>query len=72
MGFWCRHRNQTRPRRDEEGEYLRCLECGARIPWSWPKSAPVFRPPKMAQARVTSFSSTSTLAVVWDAEKQSA
>lgn len=71
MGFWCRHRNQTRPRRDEEGEYLRCLECGARIPWSWPKSAPVFRPPKMAQSQAKSLTG-SPLAVVWVAKKKSA
>ena len=35
MSLLCRHRNQTTPRRDEAGQYRRCLECGKRIPWSW-------------------------------------
>ena len=35
MGLWCRHRSQTSPRRDESGEYCRCLDCGARIPCIW-------------------------------------
>ena len=70
MGLWCRHRKQTHPRRDEVGEYCRCLECGARVPWAWPKGGPMIRPPKMAQSRATA--SGSTLAVVWVAEKKSA
>jgi hypothetical protein len=32
---WCLHLKQTTPRRDEQGEYCRCLECGARLPWAW-------------------------------------
>lgn len=71
MGLWCRHRNQTSPRRDEQGEYLRCLECGERIPWSWPDRSPTIRPPKMVQSRATS-SAGRTLAVVWDAQKKPA
>ena len=35
MSIWCLHRNQTFPHKDPEGEYCRCLDCGARIPWSW-------------------------------------
>ncbi len=31
----CKHRHQTTPRKDERGEYRRCLDCSARIPWSW-------------------------------------
>ena len=27
----CGHRRTTTPRKDEEGAYVRCLECGARI-----------------------------------------
>jgi len=37
MGLWCRHRKQTSPRHDREGDYRRCLDCGVRIPWSWSK-----------------------------------
>jgi hypothetical protein len=43
MRLWCQHRNQTTPRRDEEGEYRRCLECGARIGWGW-RERTSFRP----------------------------
>ena len=28
----CAHRRITTPRRDEEGAYVRCLECAARLP----------------------------------------
>ncbi len=45
--FGCRHTNQTTPRRDEEGEYRRCIECGTRIAWAWPVDAPVIPPPTM-------------------------
>ncbi len=38
FSFWvllmvkgCAHRHTTTPRKDEEGAYVRCLECGARI-----------------------------------------
>jgi len=71
MGLWCRHQRQTSPRRDEKGEYLRCLDCGKRIPWSWPDRFPMIRPPKMRQARETS-SAGRALAVVWGAQKKSA
>ena len=27
----CAHRRTTRPRKDEEGAYVRCLGCGSRI-----------------------------------------
>ena len=27
----CAHRRTTTPRKDEEGAYVRCLECGSRI-----------------------------------------
>lgn len=32
MNF-CRHKHTTTPRHDEEGDYTRCLDCGARIPF---------------------------------------
>ena len=44
MDLFCRHQNQTTPRRDENGSYRRCLECGARISWTWPDNFPI-RPP---------------------------
>jgi len=34
----CKHRKQTTPRCDEEGEYRRCLDWGGRLPWSWPEN----------------------------------
>jgi len=49
MNLWCQHRNQTSPRRDNEGEYCRCLDCGARIAWSWPEDSPSLRPPRLVQ-----------------------
>ena len=53
MGPWCQHRNQTTPRRDEEGEYRRCVECGKRIPWAWPsggmaRATRMVEPPRTA------------------------
>ena len=50
MGFWCRHRNETTPRKDEKGEYRRCLDCGARIAWSWRDKFPI-RPPRLVQPK---------------------
>ena len=50
MSIWCRHRNQTMPRRDEDGEYQRCLDCAARIAWSWPDNFPI-RPPRLVQPK---------------------
>ena len=39
FSFWvllmvkdCAHRHTTTPRKDEEGAYVRCLECAARLP----------------------------------------
>jgi hypothetical protein len=49
MRLWCHHRNQTSPRRDERGEYRRCLDCGARLAWSWSDRFPI-RPPKIVQS----------------------
>jgi len=48
--IWCRHQNQTMPRRDEAGEYRRCLDCTERIPWCWPDGFPI-RPPQLVQPR---------------------
>ena len=48
MSLWCSHREQTSPRRDEVGEYRRCLECGARLAWAWPDKFPL-RPPRRTQ-----------------------
>jgi hypothetical protein len=31
----CLHRSRTSPRRDAQGDYERCLDCGARICWAW-------------------------------------
>ncbi len=48
--IWCRHRNQTMPRRDEAGEYRRCLDCTERMPWCWPDDF-LIRPPRLVQPR---------------------
>jgi hypothetical protein len=48
MISFCRHTKQTSPRRDEEGEYCRCLECTARIPWTWADDYPI-PPPRLVQ-----------------------
>ena len=42
MNALCWHTNQTTPRRDEQGEYCRCLDCGGRLPWSWSKDVSVY------------------------------
>ncbi len=47
--LFCTHKSQTTPRRDDEGEYRRCLECGARIPWAMPEDGVVIRPPILTQ-----------------------
>ena len=39
MGLFCYHLKLTTPRRDERGEYQRCLDCGGRLPWAWPDAA---------------------------------
>lgn len=51
--FLCDHPHQTTPRRDEAGEYRRCLDCGERLAWSWADDFPIL-PPKLIQPRVTS------------------
>lgn len=60
MGLWCRHSNQTWPRKDDEGEYCRCLDCGHRIPWSWGNTSTKRRPHQSRQA------TQRTRAVVFD------
>jgi DNA-directed RNA polymerase subunit RPC12/RpoP len=30
----CRHEHRTWPRRDELGTYVRCTDCGARLPYT--------------------------------------
>jgi hypothetical protein len=70
LGILCNHTNQTTPRRDEQGEYRRCLECGGRLPWSWPDD---FRigPPKLLQPRVSpTLRWPATL--VWESRRRSA
>jgi len=56
MSLWCWHQNQTSPRRDEQGEYCRCLDCGARIAWQWRDPFPVRprRPPRRSPWKVFS------------------
>lgn len=67
---WCLHQKQTTPRRDERGEYRRCLECGRRIPWSWADSFPI-RSPKLSQPPAAS--ALGQLAVaVWKPGRKSA
>ncbi len=66
--MFCRHKLQTTPRRDEAGEYRRCLDCGTRIRWSLP-DGPEFHPQitQMTQMenarRTTAFSSPSAKSV---------
>ena len=48
MSLWCHHPNQTTPRRDERGEYRRCLDCGVRIAWAWGDRL-LLRPPHQTQ-----------------------
>lgn len=45
--MFCRHKNQTTPRHDSEGEYRRCLGCGARIAWQMPGEP--LPPPRLTQ-----------------------
>jgi len=52
MGLWCRHRLQTSPRRDEAGEYCRCLDCGKRIAWAWSRN-PLYRMPGFFRLRAS-------------------
>lgn len=45
--MFCRHRKITTPRRDADGEYCCCLECGARIAWAL--DGPPLPPPVLTQ-----------------------
>jgi hypothetical protein len=47
--LFCRHIKRTTPRRDDAGEYCRCLDCGYRIPWSWGVESPTIRDPRKVQ-----------------------
>jgi hypothetical protein len=49
MLSFCRHTKLTTPRKDAEGEYCRCLDCTARIPWTWPDDFSI-PPPRVLQA----------------------
>jgi len=73
MGMLCNHPHQTTPRRDDVGEYRRCLECGERLAWSWPDDFPI-HPPKLMQARVTSAGPTLVRRPVtaWEQRRKSA
>jgi hypothetical protein len=55
MNIFCKHSRQTTPRRDPEGEYRRCLECGERLSWSWSDDFPI-APPKLVQPVAASVS----------------
>jgi hypothetical protein len=71
MGIWCRHPNQTSPRRDDLGEYCRCLECGARLPWSWQEEEPILHPPILTKPGRKP-PSRQTMEIVWRTETKSA
>jgi len=72
MGFLCRHQKQTNPRRDGEGEYRRCLDCGTRLTWAWADDFPI-PPPRMAEPR-RSFSLVRgrTTPAIWLEKRESA
>jgi len=69
LHWWCLHEKQTTPRRDEQGEYRRCLECGGRIPWSWADDFPI-RSPKLSQQPSTSLGQLGV--AVWKPGRKSA
>ena len=70
LGILCTHKHQTTPRRDVEGEYRRCLDCGGRLAWAWPDDFPI-RPPRSMERHVSSAQSwAATLA--WEASRKSA
>lgn len=74
MAMFCGHPRQTTPRRDEAGEYRRCLECGERLAWSWPDDFPI-HPPKLLQPQVVSSRGPSLVRraiAVWQQERKSA
>jgi hypothetical protein len=64
--FWCQHHHQTTPRRDEDGEYRRCLDCGERLAWSWPDQFSI-QPPRRMQSPVRP-----RAAFGWKVERKSA
>lgn len=66
----CLHQNQTTPRRDEQGEYRRCLECGGRIPWSWADDFPIRAPKPSQPSEAPSFSRAAMAG--WKLERKSA
>ena len=66
----CRHQTLTTPRRDERGEYRRCLDCGTRLAWSWGDDFPIL-PPRPAQA-LAEFPMRQAARLVWDASRKSA
>jgi len=66
----CTHPKQTTPRRDAEGEYRRCLDCGGRVPWAWADDFPI-PPPRLIQPQRTT-PITRKLETVWDARRKSA
>ena len=69
MNILCFHQKRTTPRRDKLGEYCRCLECGGRLPWSWPDDPPIPTP----KLRHSITSSLDQFAMkIWKAEKKSA
>lgn len=70
MSILCRHRTQTTPRRDEKGEYRRCLDCGIRLSWSWPDDFPI-GPPRQAHSRAE-LTLGRTTTVVWEVSRKSA
>jgi hypothetical protein len=66
----CGHMKQTTPRRDDEGEYRRCLDCGGRIPWSWPDDFPI-SPPRRILTQASK-PAVHRLTTVWDSRRKSA
>lgn len=42
----CFHRRTAWPQRDEQGEYVRCLDCGSRLPF---KDTMPLKPPTRTQ-----------------------
>lgn len=73
MRMLCSHPHQTTPRRDEAGEYRRCLDCGDRLAWSWPDDFPI-HPPKLVQQRVQPAgpSLVRRPVAVWEQQRKSA
>ncbi len=70
MSILCRHKRQTDPRRDGEGEYRRCLDCGTRLSWAWADDFPI-SPPRMV-APLRAFSVIRTPHAIWKLKRKSA